>query len=120
MWEGAAMHEPRAFPWGVTPAQTLFDLTLIELAAHSWDLARATGRAAPVPEPVGLSALRAARCLLGPLRGRELFAPVIVVPPSSPTLDRLAAFLGRRVAPARSFAMPSEGERRRPQGWHRA
>jgi uncharacterized protein (TIGR03086 family) len=69
----------------------------METIAHGWDLAAATGQAAPYPDDAVESALAAGRAMLKPqYRGAgQAFGAELVMPDEAPALDRLVAFLGR-------------------------
>ena len=80
---------------------TLVDMYLAELAAHAWDLARATGqtRTSWTP-PSRWPALDGARAMIKPQYRNmvELGAPFgaeVPPPPGANDWERLAAFMGR-------------------------
>jgi uncharacterized protein (TIGR03086 family) len=92
-------------PAGTVPGQVALQLRIVEAMVHGWDIARATGRGADFPEEIVQQALEFSRAQLGRLgsaqAGRGPFAPPQPVADDAPTLDRLAALLGRPVtAPA--------------------
>jgi uncharacterized protein (TIGR03086 family) len=70
---------------------------IVDLLAHGWDLAQATGVAADVPDDLVEQALAFARADLPgqPRTGR--FADPRPIPADASALDRLAAFTGRTV-----------------------
>ena len=82
---------------GDIPAAMLFDVQLMELAVHGWDLARAIG-ADETLDPEVVDALWAfAEPLSGMLPSTGYFAsPSGEVPDSAPLQTRLLDLLGRR------------------------
>jgi uncharacterized protein (TIGR03086 family) len=88
-------------PWGEEyTGAALVDMYLAELAAHAWDLARATGQLDGLNPSLALPALEGARAMIKP-EYRDLVEPgspfAAEVPPPSGADDweRLAAFMGR-------------------------
>lgn len=67
----------------------------LEVAVHGWDVGRATGRDAPVPEALAEELLGAATWLVGPGDRGVRFAAARPVPADAPYDRRLLAFLGR-------------------------
>ncbi|MFG2832809.1 TIGR03086 family metal-binding protein [Streptomyces sp. NPDC048434] len=79
------------------PGAMIVQQVVVELLAHGWDLARATGApTGPAPE-VAEETLAAARRIYGaaPRTEGSSFAPERPAPPGASATDRLAAFLGR-------------------------
>jgi uncharacterized protein (TIGR03086 family) len=68
-----------------------------ELLIHGWDLARATGQPADLPEDLAEGALSMWRTRLAdrPREGMPFAAPQPVAD-DAPAIDRLAAYLGRQ------------------------
>ncbi|GAB1642985.1 TIGR03086 family metal-binding protein [Krasilnikovia sp. MM14-A1259] len=86
-------------PFGTVPATVALHLRLADLMVHGWDLARATGQHAEYPDDVVEQALEFSRSALPLVRSdRSPFAPSQAVDDDAPALDRLAAFLGRKVS----------------------
>jgi uncharacterized protein (TIGR03086 family) len=85
-------------PVGPVPGLALVQLRIAEQLLHGWDLARATGQHSNLPEDLAGPALARARAQLGdtPRDGMPFDAPQ-PEPADAPAIDRLAAFLGRRV-----------------------
>lgn len=88
-------------PWGEEyDGATLVDMYAGELAAHSWDLACATGQLDRLEPSLALSALEGARAMIKP-QYRNMVGPGVpfgaeVTPPSGADgWERLAAFMGR-------------------------
>jgi uncharacterized protein (TIGR03086 family) len=88
-------------PWGEEYAgATLVDMYLAELAAHAWDLARATGQLDQLEPSLAVLALEGARAMIKPAY-RDLVEPgspygaEVPPPPGANDWERLAAFMGR-------------------------
>jgi uncharacterized protein (TIGR03086 family) len=85
-------------PIGVLPGAVLIHVRIIELLAHGWDLARATGQPADcLPAGPAERALAFSRQLMPADRTAMPFAAEQPVPEGAPAPDRLAGFLGRPV-----------------------
>lgn len=79
------------------PAETVFNMTLMEYMTHGWDLAVATGRPVPFTEAEAAETLTRAEATLPPqYRGENMpFGEIVPVDGNAPAVDRLVAFLGR-------------------------
>lgn len=89
------------------PGAMLVQQVVVELLAHGWDLARATGAPTGLAPAVAEETLAAARRIYGAAPRTEggSFAPERPAPPGAHATDRLAAFLGRDpVVPGRTPA----------------
>jgi uncharacterized protein (TIGR03086 family) len=80
---------------------TLVDIYLAELAAHTWDLAAATGQLERLDPELAPKALAAARTVIQPgwrdLRGKgNPYGAEIEAPPDATDWERFAAFMGRQ------------------------
>ena len=84
-------------PAGPVPGYALIEIRLIEHLGHGWDLAKATGQAAPFPEDTAERGLAIARRQLRD-RPEGAFGAQVEVPAHAPAIDRLAGFLGRRAS----------------------
>lgn len=85
-------------PWGETPGAMLMGFMVIEQVTHGWDLARATGRPATFGDGLAEATLTLAESYDDDtIRVPGMFGPAVDAPAGSPPIDRLAAFLGRRV-----------------------
>jgi uncharacterized protein (TIGR03086 family) len=88
-------------PWGDEYAgATLVDMYLAELAAHAWDLARATGQLDTLDQSLALPALEGARAMIKPQYRDTVepgvpFGAEVTPPPGADDWERLAAFMGR-------------------------
>jgi uncharacterized protein (TIGR03086 family) len=80
---------------GPMPGRMLAGINLLDTATHSWDLARATGQPAALPDGVAIAALEASRATISPEIRQGRFGPEVVVPDDADPTDRLVAFLGR-------------------------
>ena len=97
----AALSSKFTMPWGEEyDGATLVDMYVAELAAHSWDLAHATGQLDRLDTSLAPSALEGARAMIKP-QFRDMVAPGVpfgaeVTPHSDADVwERLAAFMGR-------------------------
>ncbi|MFI1159861.1 TIGR03086 family metal-binding protein [Streptomyces sioyaensis] len=79
------------------PGAMLVQQVVVELLAHGWDLARATGAPTVLAPEVAEETLAAARRLYGaaPRTAGSSFGPERPAPAGASAADRLAAFLGR-------------------------
>jgi uncharacterized protein (TIGR03086 family) len=88
-------------PWGEEyTGSTLVDMYLVELAAHAWDLARATGQLDKLDPSLARPALDGARAMIKPKYRNTVgpgapFAVEVPLPPGADDWERLAAFMGR-------------------------
>jgi uncharacterized protein (TIGR03086 family) len=88
-------------PWGEQyTGAALIDMYLVELAAHAWDLARATGHLDGLDPALALPALSGAQAFIKP-EYRDMVGPgapfgaEVHPPPSSDDWERFVAFTGR-------------------------
>ena len=90
-----------AMPWGEEyTGATLVDMYLAELAAHAWDLARATGQLDKLNPSLALPALEGARAMIKPQYRNMVepgapFGAEVYPAPGADDWERLAAFMGR-------------------------
>ncbi|MDP9331815.1 MAG: TIGR03086 family metal-binding protein [Actinomycetota bacterium] len=82
---------------GPMPARAAISVNLVDSTTHSWDIARATGQDAHLPDELAATVLAVGRGFItDDLRKRVGFdAPVPVARDAGPT-DQLVAFLGRQ------------------------
>jgi uncharacterized protein (TIGR03086 family) len=99
--DGSALSSRFTMPWGEEyTGATLVDMYLAELAAHAWDLARATGQLERLDPSLALPALDGARAMIKP-HYRDMVEPgapfgaEMPPPPEADDWERLAAFMGR-------------------------
>ncbi len=97
----AALSSRFTMPWGEEyTGATLVDMYLAEMAAHAWDLARATGQIAELDPSIAVTALEGARAMIKPeyrdmVEPGSPFGEEVPPPPGADDWDRLAAFMGR-------------------------
>jgi uncharacterized protein (TIGR03086 family) len=86
-------------PFGTGPGSALVHVRIVELLAHGWDLARATGQQLDFPDDLAERTLAATRHQLAsrPEGPGAPFAAEVRVPDDAAAIDRLAGFLGRPV-----------------------
>jgi uncharacterized protein (TIGR03086 family) len=80
---------------GPMPGRVLASINLLDTAAHTWDLATATGQPAALPDDVAHAALEASVATITPEIRPGRFAPEVAAPGDASPTDRLVAFLGR-------------------------
>jgi uncharacterized protein (TIGR03086 family) len=84
-------------PFGPMPGEVFARLAALDLLVHTWDLSRALGRPAGVPDDVVAAADGFARQAITPeLRTPGVFGAEVTVPEGTAPLEALAAFTGRR------------------------
>ena len=99
--DDATLERTVTMPWGETyTGATLVDMYLGELAAHAWDLARATGQLDRIDGSLGTPALEAARAMLKPeyrnLMGEgNPFSSEVEAPAGATDYELFVAFTGR-------------------------
>ncbi|MEY9946405.1 TIGR03086 family metal-binding protein [Kitasatospora sp. GAS1066B] len=89
-WEGTATLGP-----ATVPAAVIGEKTLVELAVHGWDLARATGQEFQVTDAVADHANRIILATADETRAMRMFGPPVTVPATASALDRALACSGR-------------------------
>src|ERR1700722_14032674 len=88
-------------PWGEEyTGATLVDMYLAELAAHAWDLARATGQIDKLDPSLAVPALEGARAMIKPQYRNMIepgapFGAEVCPAPGADDWERFAAFMGR-------------------------
>jgi len=88
-------------PWGETyDGSTLVNMYLAELAAHSWDLAFATGQLGRLDPDVAPGALAGAKAMLKPeyrdaMGKGNPFGAEVEAPSGASDWEKFAAFMGR-------------------------
>jgi uncharacterized protein (TIGR03086 family) len=82
---------------GEQSGTTMVHMRMNELLVHGWDLARASGQPAALPEDLAEGALRLWQTRLAdrPRQGMPFDEPTPIAG-DAPAIDRLAAFLGRK------------------------
>lgn len=81
---------------GPMPAAAAMGINLLDTATHSWDIARASGQEARLPDELATMLLGLSGGIVtDDLRAFAGFEPPVSVRADAPTTDRLMAFLGR-------------------------
>lgn len=91
-----ALERPVTVPFGTVPGEMALHLRIVEVLAHGWDLARATGRTISFPDDLveqEIGFTRQALPMIPP--ERTPFARSHPVADDAAPLDRLVALLGR-------------------------
>ncbi len=88
-------------PLGALSGAERLHIRIVDLLAHGWDLAQATGQSAELPEDLAEQALAFARTQLSTMPRTGRFGPAQTVADDAPAIDRLVAFLGRPVSARR-------------------
>ena len=82
---------------GPMPVAAALCVNLIDTTAHSWDIARATGQPAELPDGLAQTVLVVGEGFItDQLRERVGFNAPVAVPADASATDQLVAFLGRR------------------------
>jgi len=91
-----AMEKTLVTPFGEMPGDAFARLLAVDLLAHSWDLAQATGQALSIPDEVVAAADGFARAAISPeIRGPQTFGPEVEPAEGASPIERLVAFTGR-------------------------
>jgi uncharacterized protein (TIGR03086 family) len=94
VWQApGVMERTCALPLGAIPAPMAARLNLVEVVVHGWDVSRATGERADIPDGLARPILDFSRRAVEPARGRA-FGPDLTTGES--LSDRTVSFLGRR------------------------
>lgn len=102
-------------PWGETyTGAYLIDMYVAELAAHTWDLAAATGQLGRLPTGFATEALESARAMLRPeyrdaMGKGNPFGAETPAPAGATDWERFAAFMGRDPLAWESLELPQRG-----------
>ena len=100
-WGDSSLSLRYTMPWGEEyTGATVVDMYVAELAAHAWDLARATGQLDKLDPCLALPALEGARAMIKPQYRNMVepgapFGPEVSPAPGADDWERLAAFMGR-------------------------
>lgn len=96
-WRESGLDGERTYFYGTFPARASAVINLGEVVVHSWDLAMAMGR--PAPLDPALAALVYELYSWAPLDGMRAggqLGPEVPVPADAPVEDRMLGLLGRR------------------------
>ena len=79
------------------PVTIALSINLVDIATHSWDIARATGQPAELPDGLATTVLGAAQGFVtDDIRSFAGIDPAVAVGADATPTERLVAFLGRR------------------------
>lgn len=97
-WRAHGLDREVALMGAPQPAETVFNMTVMEYMTHGWDLAVATGQPVLYTDDEAEEVLRRAQATLpAQYRGGSMpFGEIVPVPDDAPAIDRLAGFMGRR------------------------
>lgn len=110
-----------AMPWGEHyTGAALVDMYVVELAAHAWDLAEATGQVDGLDPTLAEPALRSARAFIRPAYRDRVgpgapFGAEVPVPLDADDWERFAAFTGRYPRPSIAPASQAAEHPREPR-----
>ena len=88
-------------PLGAASGAERLHVRIVDLLAHGWDLAQATGQPAELPEDLAEQALAFTQAQLSTMPRTGRFGPAQTVDDDAPAIDWLVAFLGRPVSAGR-------------------
>lgn len=98
------------------PGPVLVATAALEVALHGWDVAQATGRGTPLPEPLAAHLLAVAEAVVDPAERGVRFAAERGVPPGASYADRLLGWTGRGRHRLTGPRAPDPGEPRTGRG----
>lgn len=96
------------------PTPVVVRAAALEITVHGWDVARATGRDAPVPAELARALHPVATALVDDADRGERFAAALPVPPYADPERRLLAHLGRDLTGPVAQVSRNRGTTRRP------
>jgi uncharacterized protein (TIGR03086 family) len=85
-----------AMPFGDLPGQMMAGIAFWEHLVHGWDVAKATGQDATIPEGLAQEAYDLVKPMDAMIRMPGVCGPAVPVPDDAPITDRLVGFLGRQ------------------------
>jgi uncharacterized protein (TIGR03086 family) len=89
------LDDKMAMPAGEMPGRVYANINLLDTATHTWDLAKATGQPAALPDDVAAAAYDAAQQVVNPQLRVGRFADALPCDATASRTDRLVTFLGR-------------------------
>ncbi len=96
-WRESGLEGDRTYFYGTFPSPASAIINLGEVVVHTWDLAMAIGRPAPVdPALAALVHQLYASVPLDGMRAGGMLGPEVEVSDGAPVADRMLALLGRR------------------------
>jgi len=97
-WRGQGLQGEVDVGAGPMPASLAIGVNLVDTTTHTWDVARATGQPADVPDDLASTVLEVAEGFVPQVREVVGIAPPVPVPDDASPTDRLVAFMGRQPA----------------------
>lgn len=92
------LERPVAMPFGEMPGAVVAGIFTNDEFAHTWDVAKATGKDTNLNPQLAQGCLAGAQMFITPdLRTHGLFGPATTAPAGASAADQLAAFMGRSV-----------------------
>jgi len=95
-WSGRRADEMVDVGGGPMPVPIALTINLLDTTVHAWDVARASGQDAAVPEDLAATVLTVAEGFVTDEIRPGRFGPPIVLEGDASPSDRLVAFLGRQ------------------------
>jgi uncharacterized protein (TIGR03086 family) len=83
-------------PFGELPAQMMVTIAFVEHLTHGWDLAKATGQDATIPDALVKESLEVVTPMDAMWRMPGVCGPKVEVPESASLTDQFAGFMGRQ------------------------
>lgn len=90
------LEKPLKMPFGEMPGAMMAGIAFFEHLTHAWDLAKATGQDAELPEDLAAECLEAITPMDAMFRMPGVCGPKVEVPDDASISDKLVAFAGRR------------------------
>lgn len=91
-----ALDRPWEMPFGSMPGSMMAGIAFMEHLTHAWDVAKATGQDASLPDDVVNECLELVKPMDAMLRMPGVCGPVVEVPEDASPTDKLAGFMGRQ------------------------
>ena len=83
-------------PFGTLPGQMMAGIAFMEHVTHAWDIAKATGQDATIPDDLVTEVTGVVTPMDQMLRMPGVCGPAVGVPDDASATDRFVAFMGRR------------------------
>jgi uncharacterized protein (TIGR03086 family) len=94
-WTGADMGRTCQLSFGTFSADAVLGINLVDVLAHTWDVAVAAGVDLVCEDSLWTTSLDAAQLLIGPYRDLRQYAPAIAVGASASVRQHFLGFVGR-------------------------
>jgi uncharacterized protein (TIGR03086 family) len=95
-WTSADMSRPCHLSFGTFSADAVLGINLVDVLAHTWDIAVAAGVSLVCDDSLWTAGLDAAELAIGPDRDDRQYGPEIPVGASSTARQRFLGFVGRQ------------------------